>query len=155
MINFDEKIKEVTKDILQAKVNMQDVTGLKQRLDTYRLVKAKEIEVKTAKNAKPMDNAAQVNMLRKMVKEREDTAKTYTDAGRSELAEKELREAAIIRELLPAEVSEETIEAYVAKEFPEITKKEMGFRIKCVKDAFPTADGAVIAKVIRNHINDQ
>jgi uncharacterized protein YqeY len=154
MINFDEKIKEVTKNILQAKVNLQDTTELKQRLDTYRLMKAKEIELKTAKNAKPMDDAAQVNMLRKMVKEREDTAKTYSDAGRSELADKELREATIIKELLPAEVSEETIEAYVAKEFPTITKKEMGFRIKCIKDVFPTADGAVVARLVKSHIKE-
>lgn len=143
MINIDEKIKEAMK------------SGEKEKLAVYRLIKAKELELKTAKNAKPMDDAVQVNMLRKMVKEREDTAKVYEQNNRPELAEKELREAAIIRELLPAEVSEQTIEAYVAKEFPVIMKKEMGFRIKCVKDAFPTADGAVIAKVVRNHINDQ
>ena len=140
MINIDEKIKEAMK------------AGEKEKLAVYRLIKAKELELKTAKNAKPFDDAAQVNMLRKMNKEREDTAKIYSENGRPELAEKELAEAKFIKELLPAEVSETDIEAYIVTEFPEIPKKEMGFVIKCVKEKFPTADGAVVAKLVKLHV---
>lgn len=142
MITIDEKIKEAMK------------AGEKEQLAVYRLIKAKELELKTAKNAKPFDDAAQINMLRKMVKEREDTAKVYEENNRPELAEKELKEAAIIKELLPADVSETDIEAYINKEFPVITKKEMGFRIKIVKDQFPTADGAVVARLVKSHIKE-
>ena len=142
MINIDEKIKEAMK------------SGEKEKLAVYRLIKAKELELKTAKNAKTFDEAAQINMLRKMAKEREDTAKVYEQNNRPELAENELKEAAIIKELLPADVSETDIEAYINKEFPVIMKKEMGFRIKCVKDQFPTADGAVVARLVKSHIKE-
>ena len=141
MIDFNKLIKNAMK------------TGEKNKLAVYRLIKAKEIELKTAKNAKPMDDAGQFNMLRKMVKEREDTANIYEANGRNDLAENERNEAAVIKELLPDEISESQIEEYVNKEFPVIRKKEMGFRIKCVKDKFPTADGAIVAKIIKMHIN--
>ena len=140
MIIIDEKIKEAMK------------AGEKEKLAVYRLIKAKELELKTAKNAKPFDDIAQVNMLRKMVKEREDTAKVYTDNGRPELAEKELAEAVLIKELLPPEVSEADINAYIDNEFTEIPKSGMGFAIKCVKDKFPTADGAVVARLVKARV---
>ena len=140
MIDINEKIKETMK------------AGKKEKLAVYRLIKTKEMELKTAKNAKPFDDAAQINMLRKMVKEREDTAKVYNDNNRPELAEKELVEASIIKELLPPEVSENDINLYIDENFTNIPKKEMGFVIKCVKDHFPTADGGIIAKLVKNHI---
>ena len=136
MIDINEKIKEAMK------------AGEKDKLAVYRLIKAKELELKTAKNAKPFDDIAQIGMLRKMVKEREDTAKIYEDNGRAELANKELAESAIINELLPPPVSEDDIREYI-KTFPPIPKKEMGFAIKCVKDKFPTADGAVVARLVK------
>lgn len=154
MIDINERIKNVTKTLatLDKESSPVEKQSLKKYLDVYRLIKAKEMELKTAKNAKAYDDAAQVNMLRKMVKEREESAKIYEKNGRNDLASKEYAEVIVIKELLPAEISEEDIEKYVNEEFPEIRQKEMGFRIKCVKDKFPTADGAVIASIIKRHI---
>ena len=153
MIDIDKKIQEVTREVIAEKKAGNGVKSYEaqQKLTTYRLIKTKEMEFKTAKNAKPFDEAAQINMLRKMVKEREDAAKTYVNAGREELANKELTERMYIKELLPPEVSENDINAYITNEFPKISKKEMGFVIKCVKDKFPTADGAVIAKLVKQY----
>jgi uncharacterized protein YqeY len=139
MIDINEKIKEAMKSCE------------KDKLAVYRLIKAKELEMKTAKNAKPFDEAAQINMLRKMVKEREESAKLYEDNNRPELATNELAEATIIKEMLPPEVSEDDINLYIKSQFEQVPKKEMGFVIKCVKDHFPTADGSVVARIVKSY----
>ena len=139
MIDINEKIKEAMK------------SASADKLAVYRLIKAKELELTKAKNAKPFDEAAQINMLRKMVKEREESAKLYEDNKRPELAKNELAEAAIIKEMLPPEVSENDISLYIKSQFEQVPKKEMGFVIKCVKDHFPTADGSVVARIVKSY----
>lgn len=153
MINIDELIKDAMMHLMKAKKeNSSDVVETQAKLDTLKMVKTRMMELRTAKNAKAYDEQTEVNMLRKMAKEREDTAKIYYDNNRPELGDKEMTQHKYIKELLPPEVSEDDINEYIDKEFPVIAQKEMGFRIKCVKDKFPTTDGAVIAKLVKSHI---
>lgn len=153
MINIDELIKEATIQLVKAKKEGSPAEqSFNERLGTLKLVKTRIMEIKTAKNAKPYDEQTEINMLRKMVKEREETAKIYANNGRNELARHELMEMQYIKDLLPEEISEEIIAAYIDSEFSEITKAQMGTRIKDVKDKFPTADGAVIARLIKERI---
>ena len=153
MINIDELIKEATIQLVKAKKEGSPAEqSFNERLGALKMVKTRIMEIKTAKNAKPYDEQTEINMLRKMVKEREETAKIYADNGRNELARHELMEMQYIKDLLPEEISEETIAEYIDSEFKEITQKQMGFYIKCVKDKFPTADGSVIAKLIKSRI---
>ena len=158
MIDIDARIKDAMKRLMMVKKNT-DLTEYEQlihnaqsQLDALKMVNTRIMELKTAKNAKQYDEQTEVNMLRKMVKEREETAKIYFENNRPELAEAEVAQSIFIKELLPEDVSEDTINEYIDKEFPVITQKEMGFRIKCVKEKFPTADGAVIAKLIKARI---
>lgn len=158
MIDIDARIKDAMKRLMMVKKNTdlpeyeQLTHNAQSQLDALKMVKTRIMELKTAKNAKQYDEQTEVNMLRKMVKEREETAKIYFENNRPELAEAEITQSVFIKELLPEDVSEDTINEYIDKEFPVITQKEMGFRIKCVKDKFPTADGAVIAKLIKARI---
>ena len=158
MIDIDARIKDAMKRLMMVKKNTdlqeyeQLIHNAQSQLDALKMVKTRIMELKTAKNAKQYDEQTEVNMLRKMVKEREETAKIYFENNRPELAEAEVTQSLFIKELLPEDVSEDTINEYIDKEFPIITQKEMGFRIKCVKEKFPTADGAVIAKLIKARI---
>lgn len=158
MIDIDARIKDAMKRLMMVKKNTdildyeQLIHNAQSQLDALKMVKTRIMELKTAKNAKQYDEQTEVNMLRKMVKEREETAKIYFENNRLELAEAEVAQSLFIKELLPEDVSEDTINEYIDKEFPIITQKEMGFRIKCVKEKFPTADGAVIAKLIKARI---
>ncbi len=158
MIDIDARIKDAMKHLMMIKKNTnlpeydQLLYNAQMQLDALKMVKTRIMELKTAKNAKQYDEQTEINMLRKMVKERDETAKIYFDNNRPELAEAEVAQSLFIKELLPEDVSEDTINEYIDKEFPIITQKEMGFRIKCVKEKFPTADGAVIAKLIKARI---
>lgn len=52
-------------------------------------------------------------ILTKMIKQRQESATTYEEAGRLELAEKELAEIEVIREFMPRQMDEAEAEAAV------------------------------------------
>lgn len=74
------------------------------------------------------ENEAQ-SVVRKQMKQREDSIRMYTEAGRTELAQKEQAELEILASFLPAEMTEAEIlpvlEAVVA-ELGASSKKDMG-----------------------------
>ena len=79
-------------------------------LSTIRLANAaiKQFEVDERADAKI------IAILSKMIKQRKDSAKIYSDAGRSDLADKENAETAILQRYLPQMLSAEEIQAAVA-----------------------------------------
>jgi uncharacterized protein YqeY len=105
----------------------------------------------TAKNAKPLDEAAEIQILRKMVAQREESVEQYKLAGRLESAEQEMKEIEILNSYLPAPVSKEDVEDFVKTLItPETTKKDMGNIVKTVKTKFPTAEGKLVADIVKN-----
>lgn len=126
------------------------------RLSTLRLIKTKFLEYKTSKGAKPIDENVEVSLLRKMVSERMDSISIYLSANRKELAEKETNEMNIIKEFLPAEVTEDQIKDAFNKVLGsgvEPIKKNMGIFIKEIKAALPTADGKTVSSYVQNHLS--
>lgn len=121
--------------------------------ETFKLIKAKILEFKTQKNAPEYTEEAEIKLLQKMVKEREESAKIYKDAGRDELANAELAQVAIINELLPKIASQEDVENYLNEKYPNgIEKKSMGVVIKEVKSAFVGVDGAMVANIVKSKL---
>jgi len=123
------------------------------RMLTLRMIKAKLLEFKTAKNAKPLDEAAEIQILKKMVKQREDSAKMYEEANRLELAANEKAEICIISEFLPEEASEDEIREYVNNCGIDLIKANMGSIIKAVKQKYPTADGKLVADIVKSSLS--
>ena len=119
-------------------------------LRAYRAVKTAFIEYKTAKNAKPLDEAAEINIIRKMISAREDAMQQFKDAGRAELAEAEAEEITYLKPMLPPEVSEEDIRIYAESIITEKGMQNMGRYVKVIKEKFPTADGKLIATIVKS-----
>ena len=121
--------------------------------ETFKLIKAKIIEFKTQKNAPEYNEEAEIKLLQKMVKEREESAKIYKNAGRAELADAELAQVAVINELLPKVASQEDVENYLNKKYPNgIEKKSMGIVIKEVKAEFVGVDGGMVANLVKTKL---
>ena len=121
--------------------------------ETFKLIKAKILEFKTQKNAPEYTEEAEIKLLQKMVKEREESAKIYKDAGRNELANDELAQVSIINELLPKIASQEDVENYLNEKYPNgIEKKSMGVVIKEVKSEFIGVDGAMVANIVKSKL---
>ena len=81
-------------------------------LSTIRLINAaiKQFEVDEHTEA---DDAKVISILTKMVKQRKDSAKIYTEAGRQDLADKENAEIEILNCYLPQMMSAEEIKTAV------------------------------------------
>jgi len=98
------QINEAMKDAMRAKE--------KERLGTIRLVLAEIKKVEVDERIDP-DDVRVTSILDKMVKQRRDSIKQFTDAGRDELAAKEQTEIEVIKEFLPQPLSEEEIASLI------------------------------------------
>jgi uncharacterized protein len=89
----------------------------KRRISTLRLISAaikdRDIAARTAGKTEATE-AELLELLAKMIKQREESEKIYADAGRAELAQQEAEEIAIIREFLPKQLSDKDMEKAIA-----------------------------------------
>lgn len=94
-------------------------------LSTIRLINAaiKQFEVDERTEA---DGAKVISILTKMVKQRKDSAKIYTEAGRQDLADKENAEIEILNRYLPQMMSAEEIKTVVEAVIAETGASGMG-----------------------------
>lgn len=86
----------------------------KVRLETLRNIKKVFIEAKTAPGANDeLDDAAALKIIQKLAKQGRETARTYTDNSRQDLADEELAQVAVMEAYLPKQLSPEKIEKAV------------------------------------------
>ena len=139
---YSEKIDKMIMEALKA--------GEKIKAGAFRMLKSEFLVFKTAKNAKPLDDAAEISIIKKMIKQRQDAAKEYLEVGRLELADNELDEVEVLKVLLPAEITEEQIKEAVKEVANTIVpiKKNMGVFMKAVKAKYPTADGKMVSQIV-------
>lgn len=94
----------------------------RKRVSTLRLVNAAITDRDIALRGKGKDKADDeevLDILAKMVKQREESSKAYLDGGRQELADQEQLEIAIIREFLPKQLSEDELRSAVVEVIAE------------------------------------
>ena len=121
--------------------------------ETYKLLKAKILEFKTAKNAKEYTDAEEINLINKMISDRKNTAEIYNQNNRKDLADAELAQADVLQKLLPELPTETDIMEYLNEYYPNgIEKKSMGIVIKEIKNALLGADGKLVAKCVNTKI---
>ena len=86
----------------------------KVRLETLRNIKKVFLEAKTAQGANDtLEDADALKILQKLAKQGRETAQTYIDNNRQDLADEELAQAKVIEEYLPKPLSGEEIEKEV------------------------------------------
>jgi uncharacterized protein YqeY len=84
----------------------------RERLATIRLIQSEFKRVEVDERIE-LDEARVLAILDKMVKQRRDSQAQYEDAGRAELAAQEAAEIAVIQEFLPAQLSDDELEALI------------------------------------------
>ena len=112
--------------------------GDKPRLATLRLIGAalKDREIEARGSGKPMTDDDEQAVLRKMVKQRQDSITAFEGAGRTELADQEKAELAIVQAFLPAQMDEAATRAAIAEAIAEsgaAGPKDMGKVIAALK----------------------
>ena len=92
-------------------------------------------------------------VVRKEVKKREDSIASFTQAGRTDLADKEKTELEFLRAYLPAQMAEDKVEALVKEAIAETgatTKAQMGLVMKAAQaKAAGQVDGKTLSTVVQ------
>ncbi len=114
--------------------------GDKPRLSTIRMLRAavkdREIELGHA-----LDDSEAITVFSRLVKQRRDAAKQYTEAGRDDLAAAELAEVEIIQAYLPAQMSDDELVALVDAAIAETGAESMRDMGKVMAIVKPKAEG--------------
>ncbi len=148
-------MRETITTALHAAVKARDAL----RVSTLRLISAaikdRDIAARTTDSGKASD-AELLELLAKMIKQREESQKIYAEAGRAELAKQEGDEIVIIREFLPEQLSDadmtKAIDEAIAKA-GATSIRDMGKVMGALKAAyagqmnFGKASGLVKAKL--------
>lgn len=137
---------DINKKIMEAMKSHNKVES-----ETYKLLKAKILEFKTAKNAKEYNETEEINLIRKMIDDRMNSAEIYKNNNRQDLANEELAQADVLQALLPALPTEDDIREYLNEHYPNgIEKKQMGIVIKEIKNVLIGADGKLVSECVKN-----
>ena len=126
----------------------------KVRLDTLRNIKKVFLEAKTAPGANDeLSDDAAMKIIQKLAKQGKESAATYTQQSRQDLADAELAQVAVIESYLPKQMSEdeirEAVKAIIA-ETGATSMKEMGKVMGVAsKQLAGKADGRVISGIVK------
>lgn len=116
--------------------------GDKPRLTTLRLIQSaiKDRDIANRGNAKDAASDDEIlQILAKMVKQREESAKAFEDGGRPELAANERAEIDIIRDFLPKQMDAAETEAAIRAVIAETGSagvKDMGKVMAALREKF-------------------
>ncbi|MBV9507415.1 MAG: GatB/YqeY domain-containing protein [Acidobacteriia bacterium] len=127
------------------------------RLSALRMIKAALMKYK-ADSPKPLDEAAEMQILKSLMKQRMDAAEMFRQGGRPEQADKEDAERALIESYLPAAASEAEIESAVTEAMAETgasTAKQMGIVMKAVQAKLKgkTVDGKALSDKVKSRLS--
>ena len=150
------------KDIIINELSKALKNGDKERLHTLRLIiaaiKDKEIASRSSGEDSEILDDTIIQLLKKMVKQRNDSIDMFEKAGRTELAEKEKLEITIINEFLPKQLSEEETDIICDKAINATEAsnlKEIGKVIKYLKDnSSSSLDMSLASKLIREKLQN-
>ena len=121
--------------------------------ETYKLLKAKILEFKTAKNAKEYNDSEEINLINKMISDRMTSADIYIQNNRQDLADAELSQVKVLETLLPELPTKDDIEQYINEHYSNgIEKKQMGLVIKEIKNNLVGADGKLVADIVKSKL---
>lgn len=140
---------QIQKDIMAA-MKAHDFV----RTNAVRAIKSAILLAKTAEGGKKeLEDADIVKLIQKLIKQRKEAAEQYVAAGRQELADNEVAEAAVLeeyvpRQLTPEEITERVREiiAQVGASSPSDMGKVMGVASKQMAGL---ADGRTLSGIVR------
>jgi uncharacterized protein YqeY len=145
-------IDQVQQDMVAAMKSKEEA-----RLSALRMIKAALMKAKVD-SPKPLDDAAEMQILKSLIKQRIDAAEMFRKAGRAEQADKEEAERALIESYLPAGASDIEIENAIGEALIETgvtSLKQMGVVMKTVQAKLvgKTVDGKALSDKVRSKLS--
>jgi len=145
-VTTKERISAELKDAMKAKNQL--------RLDTLRSA-ISAFSYKKIEAGRELEEADQLDVVRKLVKQRNDSITEFTKAGRTELVEKERAERDILAEFLPAQKSADEVRAIVRAEIAAMPQdaRTQGNAMKVLMPKLKAeADGNTIRTIVTEEL---
>ena len=141
-------LEKIQKDMIDAMKSKDEA-----RLSCVRMIKTalKKVEVDSMK---PLDEAAEMQVLNSLIKQRTESAEMFRKGGREELADKEEAERALIESYMPSPATPEEIDQAIAAALAETqvtSAKQMGVVMKAAQAKLTgkRVDGKALSEKVR------
>lgn len=151
MSTFAEQVMSDLKEAMKAKdtVALSTLRALKTALTNAAIESGNKDNVVSDSDA--------LAIVRKQIKQRNDSIEQFENAGRAELAENEKAEIAVLEKYLPAALSSEEVSAIVADAVAETgasSRADMGKVMKVVQEKVAgRADGKTLSQEVMKHLS--
>ena len=146
------------RETIQTALNAALKAGEAKKLATLRLIvaaiKDKDIAARTKGNGEAIGDEDILGLLQTMIKQRQESVRLYRDAKRTELADEEEREIAIIHTFLPEQMGTDAISSAIQSAIDEVgaqSVKDMGKVMGMLKERFT---GRMDFAVASKHVKD-
>ena len=111
---------------------------------------------KKIKDEKVLPDSDLINLLKKMVKQRNDSCDAYKKAGRNELLENEVSEIKVISEFLPKQLGDEETKKICTETIKSVgasSIKDMGKVMSALKKKYSdTLDFSKVSQIIKENL---
>jgi uncharacterized protein len=148
-MSLAERIQKDLTDAMRAKEEL--------RLSVLRMIKS-ALKNKEIEKIRPLDEAESLQVLQTLLKKGKESIEQFTKGGRTDLADKETREIAIIESYLPAGATEADLDRAIEAAIAETganSPKQMGAVIKSAKALLSgkTVDGKLLSDRVRARLD--
>ena len=122
------------------------------RLGTLRMLKSAIEYTKLEKKQEQLPDADILAVIKKQIKQRQDSIEGFEKGARADLADKEKAELAVLKAYLPEELSPAQVEEIIKATIVEVgatTKADMGKVMKAVQPKFAgRADNRLVSQLV-------
>jgi uncharacterized protein YqeY len=144
-------LSDIKNDLKQAMLDKDNFVR-----DTLRLFMA-EVQRFEIDNKEEVDDAKAVQIINKMIKQRNDSISQFRNGGRDDLADKEQSEVNVLSKYKPEQLSEEDVVVKVKEAIAEVNASsmaDMGKVMGILKSTLAgTADMGMVSNVVKNELS--
>jgi uncharacterized protein len=144
-------IDRISEDLIAAMRNREQI-----KLGTLRMAKAALMN-REVERGRPLDDAEALQVIASQIKQRRDSVEQFEKGGRTDLAEKEHAEIAVLEAYLPPPVAAADLERAVEQAISETaaaSPRDMGKVMKAAMAHFSGAqvDGKVLSELVKRKL---
>lgn len=123
--------------------------------DTIRMFLS-EVQRFEIDNKEEVDDSKALQIINKMIKQRNDSISQFKNGGRNDLAEKEEKEVDILSKYKPAQLSDEEITSKVKEAIEQsgaTSMQDMGEVMGILKSLSGSADMGLVSKIVKDELS--
>ena len=123
--------------------------------DTIRMFLS-EVQRFEIDNKEKVDDSKALQIINKMIKQRNDSISQFKNGGRNDLAEKEEKEVDILSKYKPAQLSDEEITSKVKEAIEQsgaTSMQDIGKVMGILKSLSGSADMGLVSKIVKDELS--